>query len=140
MIDYFLQAPILYIINFILLIIYCIKVFFDPIFLVKSLKAIFYSVVETFKQMKSVKGVIAFLITYVTLSGAILFPIAYITNITVLYHIATTMIVFWSLPLITPLIPLTILLSMVITKYVFRDKNIELKKVYHKFIQEFKKG
>ena len=138
MIDYFLQAPILYIIIFILLIIYCIKVFIEPIFLINSLRAIWFSLIETLKQLKSFRGILAFIFTYLTLSGVILIPIAYITNTPILYHIATTLMVFWSLPLITPLIPLTILITMLITKYVLRDNNINMKLVLDRFVKEIK--
>lgn len=133
-----MEAPILYIIIFILLIIYCIKVFIEPIFLINSLRAIWFSLIETLKQLKSFRGVIAFILVYITLSGFILIPIASITNTPVLYHIATTLMVFWSLPLITPLIPLTILITMLITKYVLRDKNINMKLVLDRFVKEIK--
>lgn len=138
--NYVMQAPILYIIICLLLIAYLVKVFFDPSFLFRSLRAVWFSLVETFKQMKSIRGIIALLISYLTLSGAILIPIAMITNTPALYHIATAMMIFWSMPLITPLIPITILVSMVITKYIFRDKRINMGLVLKRFLEELKPG
>src|SRR5690554_5679608 len=136
--NYIMEAPVLYIIMSLMIIAYCIKVFRDPAFLIRSIKAVFLSLFETIKQLRSIRGILAFIIIYITLSGFILIPLGRILKLNILIHIGTSMIIFWSLPLITPLIPIVILLSMLFARYILRDKRINIKIVFDRFIKELK--
>ena len=136
--NYIMEAPVLYIIMSLMIMAYCIKVFRDPVFLIRSIKAVFLSLLETIKQLRSIRGILAFIIIYITLSGFILIPLGRILKLNILIHIGTSMIIFWSLPLITPLIPIVILLSMLFARYILRDKRINIKIVFDRFIKELK--
>ena len=49
-----------------------------------------------------------------------------------------TMVAFWLAPF-TPLIPITIALSMLIQRYVFQDKRVSWKKIKEQFTKAFEK-
>jgi len=72
--------------------------------------------------MRSVRGVIALLITWLTLSGVGLIIIGFIIKNAWLIGVGTAMWLFWLAPL-TPLIPITLAVAVFIKRYIFRDKK-----------------
>ena len=73
-------------------------------------------------EMRSVRGVIALLITWLTLSGVGLIIIGFIIKNAWLIGVGTAMWLFWLAPL-TPLIPITLAVAVFIKRYIFRDKK-----------------
>jgi len=73
-------------------------------------------------EMRSVRGVIALLITWLTLSGVGLIIIGFIIKNAWLIGVGTAMWLFWLAPL-TPLIPITLAVAVFIKRYILRDKK-----------------
>ena len=92
----------------------------------------FKGVWSVIKSMGNWKGVISLLITWLILSGSGLIIIGWILAINKLVIIGISIYGFWLLPL-TPLMPITILIAMMIQKFVFRDKSISIKNIKERF-------
>lgn len=73
-------------------------------------------------EMRSVRGVIALLLTWLTLSGVGLIIVGFIIKNAWLIGVGTAMWLFWLAPL-TPLIPITLAVAVFIKRYIFRDKK-----------------
>mgnify|MGYP001358291743 FL=1 len=73
-------------------------------------------------EMRSVRGVIALLLTWLTLSGVGLIIIGFIIKNAWLIGVGTAMWIFWLAPL-TPLIPITLAVAVFIKRYILRDKK-----------------
>lgn len=75
-------------------------------------------------EMKSIRGIIALIITWLALSGVGLIVIGFVIKNAWLIGVGTAMWLFWLAPF-TPLIPITLAVAVFIKRYILRDKKKE---------------
>lgn len=102
----------------------------------KLLKAICLSLWNTFKLFLTPRGIIAYIIVWLLLSGVGLMGYGIIFNHYNLVILGGVILAFWTGPF-TPLVPIVMLLSGLIARYILRDKNIALSKIIIIFKKEF---
>ena len=90
------------------------------------------------KQIGSVRGVIALILTWLLLSGVGVGFVGIVLKNGYLMGLGGTMVAFWVAPF-TPLIPITIAVSMLIQRYVFRDKRVGWSNIKSQFKEAFAK-
>lgn len=90
------------------------------------------------KQMGSIRGVIALIFTWLLLSGVGVGLVGIILNNAYLVGLGGTIVAFWVAPF-TPLIPITIAVSMLIQRYVLRDKRVGWSNIKSQFKEAFAK-
>ncbi len=90
------------------------------------------------KQMGSVRGIIALILTWLLLSGVGVGFVGIILKNAYLIGLGGTMVAFWVAPF-TPLIPITIAISMLIQRYVFQDRRVSWRNIKEQFTKAFKK-
>lgn len=88
------------------------------------------------KQIGSIRDIIALICSWIVLSGVGVGFIGIILKNGYLVGLGGTMVAFWVAPF-TPLIPITIAVSMLIQRYVFMDKRISYKKIKAQFKSAF---
>lgn len=86
---------------------------------------IWISIFQVIKKMKNWKGIVSLIIVWLVLSGVVVVALGIIFKIKTLIIIGSSIFLFWAGPF-TPLIPLVIGISLVIQRYIFRDKNVSL--------------
>lgn len=90
------------------------------------------------RSMGNWKGMLSLAIVWLVLSGAGLILIGIIITAPILRTIGYAIYGFWVLPL-TPLIPITIAIAMVVQRYVFQDKSVSWKNIKQQFGKAFEK-
>ena len=88
------------------------------------------------KQIGSIRGVIALIFTWLALSGVGVGFVGIVLKNAYLVGLGSTMVAFWVAPF-TPLIPITIAISMLIQRYVFQDKRVSWKQIKKQFKSAF---
>lgn len=86
-------------------------------------KMFWIGVWRTIKSMGTWRGALSLLIVWLTLSGAGLIALGFILAIPSLTVLGATIYGIWLLPL-TPLMPITIGLAMLMQRYIFRDRSV----------------
>lgn len=102
----------------------------------KLLKAIYLSLWNMFKQFLTPRGIIAYIIVWLALSGVGLMGYGLIFNRYNLVALGGVILAFWAGPF-SPLVPIVMLLSGLLARYILRDKNIALSKIIIIFKKEF---
>ena len=90
------------------------------------------------KQIGSVRGVIALILTWLALSGVGVGFVGIILNNAYLVGLGGTIVAFWVAPF-TPLIPICIAIAMLFQRYVLRDKSVGWKQIKAQFKEAFAK-
>lgn len=88
--------------------------------------------------MGSIRGVIALILVWIIISGSGVSLLGLILKNGYLIGLGATIYAFWLAPL-TPLIPITLAISMIIQRYVFRDKRVGWSNIKNQFKEAFKK-
>lgn len=101
-------------------------------------KHFWIGIFRVIKQIGSIRGIIALILTWLLLSGVGVIFVGIILNNAYLVGLGGTMIAFWLAPF-TPLIPITIAISMLVQRYVFQDKRVSWKKIKEQFTKAFEK-
>lgn len=91
----------------------------------KFIVDIWKSIFALIRRIGNWRGIISLLITWIVLSGIGALIIGIIIGSKILLAIGAAIFLFWAGPF-TPLIPLTIAISLVIQRYIFRDKSVSL--------------
>lgn len=109
-------------------------------------KKIFITFINFFKfvwgLLKSIgtwRGILSFIIVWFVLSGTPLILLGFIFDKEYLIITGTSMSAFWLAPF-TPLIPISLMFSMLIQKFVLRDKNVSMKQIKEEYNKAFKKN
>lgn len=123
---------IILILTFIIILTILIDKLFNKFKITTFIIHIWVGIWNVIKSMGNWKGVISLLITWLILSGSGLIIIGWIFAIKKLVIIGISIYGFWLLPL-TPLIPITIMIAMLIQKFVFVDKNVSIKNIKERF-------
>lgn len=129
-----LYAQIVYGIVAVILCVYAILIVIMPNLLRQTLKGMWVLFKELFKQLNNWKGWLSFGIVWLVLSGAGLFVVGFVLKSHLLKTIAITIIVFWS-SAGTPLIPITLAIALLIQKYIFKQRDINIQ-IYKDLIKE----
>ncbi len=97
---------------------------------------------ELIKSMKSIRGVLSLLISYMIFHGwaVLFFLVGITTKNTWLIGVGTTVILFWFGPG-TPLFPLIIITALIIQRYILLDRSnkIEIKSKWRELNEKSKK-
>lgn len=90
------------------------------------------------KQIGSVRGIIALILTWLLLSGVGVIFIGIVIKNAYLVGLGGTILAFWVAPF-TPLIPIMLGFALLTQRFVFIDKGIEKDRVVALFKEAFKK-
>lgn len=90
------------------------------------------------KSMKGWRGILSLLLVWLIISGAGLIILGYILAIPTLRTIGYSMYIFW-LGSMTPLMPLTIALALIVQRFIFQDRSISVKNIKQQFKKAFEK-
>jgi len=90
------------------------------------------------KSMKGGRGILSLLLVWLIISGAGLIILGYILAIPTLRTIGYSMYIFWLGPM-TPLMPLTIALALIVQRFIFQDRSISVKNIKQQFKKAFEK-
>lgn len=92
----------------------------------------FKGVWNVVKSMGNWKGILSLFLVWFIISGAGVSVIGIIIKNSYLIGLGGIIYGFWLLPL-TPLMLITIILAMLMQKYVFRDKSVSVENIKNKF-------
>jgi hypothetical protein len=118
--------------------IYVLFIIVRPKLFIKTMKGVWYSLKELFRQINGFRGYLSFAVVWLILSGIGAFFLGIIIRQFYVSVAGLLVFLFWAGPA-TPLLPLVFALGLVVQRYIFRDKKVSWNAIKEQFKLAFQK-
>ena len=93
----------------------------------KALKQFYLSIWEILKEIGNLKSLLSFILTFAIMSGTAFIIIGYGANILWMTTTGYSMLALYFAP--TASLPINIVLSLIVQRYIFQDKNVSVRMI-----------
>lgn len=121
----------------VIIFIYLIKIILDTAFFFNTIRGTWFLIKEALSQIKSIRGVVSFILAWLLLSGSGLIVLGSVLKNPNISGVGLTLMVVWMGPG-TPLLPINFAAGMLIQRVVFFDRRVKPKEIINAFVDGFK--